>query len=112
MAVLWWAIGPKVDQTSLFYQFRLDERVPNDYLLRRIDGFVTAALADMHERLRPYYSDIGRPSVDLELMIRMLIIGYCDGLRSIPVCSSRQLCRDVIETSRRGKIAGTSKYTS
>ena len=70
------------DQASLFYQFHLDERVPKDHLLRRIDGFVMTALADMHERLKPYYSEIGRPSVDPELMIRMLIIGYCYGLRS------------------------------
>ena len=70
------------DQASLFYQFRLDDRVPKDHLLRRVDGFVTAALADMHERLRSYYSEIGRPSVDPELMIRMLIVGYCYGLRS------------------------------
>src|SRR3984957_7667988 len=69
-------------QASLFYQFRLDERVPQGHLLRRIDSFVTAVLADMHGRLQPYYSDIGRPSVDPELMIRMLIIGYCYGLRS------------------------------
>ena len=48
-------------------------------LLRRIDVFVTAALADLHQELEPYYSDIGRPSVDPELMIRMLIelhLGY------------------------------------
>jgi transposase len=70
------------DQPSFIYQFRLDERVPKDHLLRRIDGFVTAALADVHERLQPYYSEIGRPSVDPELMIRMLIVGYCYGLRS------------------------------
>ena len=70
------------DQVSLFYEFRLDERVPKDHLVRRIDGFVMAALADMHERLKPYYSEIGRPSVDPELMIRMLIVGYCYGLRS------------------------------
>jgi transposase len=70
------------DQGSLFYQFRLDERVPKGHLLRRIDGFVAAALADIHERLQPYYSEIGRPSVDPELMIRMLIVGYCYGLRS------------------------------
>ena len=49
------------EQWRLFYQFRLDERVPKDHLLRRIDRFVTAALADIHERLEPYYSDIGRP---------------------------------------------------
>jgi hypothetical protein len=42
------------DQASLFYEFRLDERVPKDHLLRRIDGFVIAALADMHERLQHY----------------------------------------------------------
>ena len=70
------------DQASLFYQFHLDDRVPKDHLLRRIDCFVMTALADMHERLKPYYSEIGRPSVDPELMIRMLIIGYCYGLRS------------------------------
>ena len=50
------------DQASLFYEFRLDDRIPKDHLLRRIDGFVTAALADVHERLEPYYSEIGRPS--------------------------------------------------
>jgi transposase len=68
------------DQASLFYEFRLDDRIPKDHLLRR--GFVTAALADVHERLEPYYSEIGRSSVDPELMIRMLIIGCCYGLRS------------------------------
>jgi transposase len=75
-------MGRRSDQGSLFYQFRLDERVPKGHLLRRIDGFVAAALADIHERLQPYYSEIGRPSVDHELMIRMLIVGYCYGLRS------------------------------
>src|SRR5215813_11460179 len=70
------------DQASLFYEFRLDDRVPKDHLLRRINAFVTAALADVHEQLGPYYSEIGRPSVDPELMIRMLIVGYCYGLRS------------------------------
>ena len=75
-------MGRRGEQWSLFYQFRLDERVPKDHLLRRIDRFVTAALADIHERLEPYYSEIGRPSVDPELMMRMLIVGYCYGLRS------------------------------
>ncbi len=70
------------DQASLFYEFRLDDRVPKDHLLRRIDVFVTAALANIREQLAPYYSEMGRPSVDPALMIRMLIIGYCYGLRS------------------------------
>jgi transposase len=75
-------MGRPGDQASLFYRFRPDERVPKDHLLRRIDGFVTVALVDVHERLEPYYSEIGRPSVDPELMMRMLIVGYCYGLRS------------------------------
>ena len=70
------------DQASLFYEFRLDDRIPKNHLLRGINAFVTAALADVHAQLDPYYSEIGRPSVDPELMIRMLIIGYCYGLRS------------------------------
>src|SRR5438105_10371137 len=74
------------DQTSLFYEFRLDDRVPKNHLLRRINVFVTAALADVHEQLDRYYSEIGRPSVDPELMIRMLIVGYCYGLRSERSC--------------------------
>ena len=52
--------------------------------------FVTAALADLHEELEPVYSDIGRPSVDPELMIRMLLVGYCYGIRS-----ERRLCQEV-----------------
>ena len=70
------------DQASLIYEFCLDDRVPKNHLLRRINVFVTAALADVHEQLDPHYSEIGRPSIDPELMIRMLIIGYCYGLRS------------------------------
>jgi transposase len=70
------------DQASLIYEFCLDDRVPKNHLLRRINVFVTAALADVHEQLYPHYSEIGRPSIDPELMIRMLIVGYCYGLRS------------------------------
>jgi len=70
------------DQGKLFYAFRLDDRIPKNHLLRRIDVFVTAALADLHQELEPYYSDIGRPSIDPELMIRMLIVAYCYGIRS------------------------------
>jgi len=70
------------DQASLFYEFRLDDRIPKDHLLRRINVFVTPVLGDLRERLQLYYSEIGRSSVDPELMLRMLIIGYCYGLRS------------------------------
>ena len=58
------------DQGRLFYESRLDDRIPQNHLLRRIDVFVTAALAD-HKELEPYYSDIGRPSVDSKLSSSM-----------------------------------------
>jgi transposase len=69
------------DQRQLFYEFSLDELIPADHLLRRINLFATAVLADLHEQLKAFYSDIGRPSVDPELMIRMLLVGYCYGIR-------------------------------
>src|ERR1700676_212503 len=78
------------DQASLFYEFRLDAMIPKGHLLRRIDVFVSDVLGDLHEQLGPFYSDIGRPSIDPELLIRMLIIGYCFGIRS-----ERKLCEEV-----------------
>src|SRR6202045_4538354 len=78
------------DQRQLFYEFSLDEMIPADHLLRRINVFATAVLADLHEQLRAFYSDIGRPSVDPELMIRMLLVGYCYGIRH-----ERRLCQEV-----------------
>ena len=74
----------------LFYEFKLDDMIPKDHMLRRMDVFVSAVLTDLHAQLRPFYSDIGRPSVDPELMIRMLLVGYCFGLRS-----ERRLCQEV-----------------
>lgn len=78
------------DQGRLFYEFRLEDRIPENHLLRRMNVFVTVALADLHKELKAYYSDIGRPSVDPELMIRMLVVGYCYGIRS-----ERRLCQEV-----------------
>ena len=78
------------EQASLFYEFRLDDMIPKGHVLRRINVFVTSVLGDLHEQLGPFYSDIGRPSIDPELLIRMLIIGYCFGIRS-----ERKLCEEV-----------------
>jgi transposase len=78
------------DQRQLFYEFSLDEMIPADHLLRRINVFATAVLADLHQQLKAFYSDIGRPSVDPELMIRMLLVGYCYGIRH-----ERRLCQEV-----------------
>ena len=77
-----------VMQESFFYGFSLEEHVPADHLLRSIDRFVD--LSGIREHLRPYYSETGRPSIDPELMIRMLIVDYSLGIRS-----ERRLCEEV-----------------
>jgi transposase len=76
------------DQTKLFYEFCLEDRVPADHLLRKIDRFLD--LSTLRQGLTPFYSPIGRPSIDPELMIRMLVVGYCYGIRS-----ERRLCEEV-----------------
>jgi transposase len=79
-----------VDQSHLFYLFNLEARIPGRHLLRRINPTVTRILAGLREKLEAFYSEIGRPSIDPELMIRMLIVGYCYGIRS-----ERRLCEEV-----------------
>lgn len=76
------------DQDRLFYDVSLDQLVPTDHLVRRIDGVLD--LSWLHRELAPYYSHTGRPSVDPELMMRMLIVGYVFAIRS-----ERQLCSEV-----------------
>jgi transposase len=78
------------DQSQLFYLFNLERRIPAGNLLRRINPVVTRILFELRDKLASFYSDIGRPSVDPELMIRMLIVGYCYGIRS-----ERRLCEEV-----------------
>ena len=70
------------DQSQLFYLFNLEERIPVSHLLRRINPVVTQVPAGLREKLEPFYSEFGRPSIDPELMIRMLIVGYCYGIRA------------------------------
>ena len=65
------------DQVRLFYSFHLEDRIPSQHLLRRMNVFVSAAFSDLHQELATYYSHTGRASIDPELMLRMLIIGYC-----------------------------------
>src|ERR1051326_8881446 len=77
-----------VAQEALFYSFNLERHVPAEHLLRSVDRFVD--LAEIREHLRAFYSETGRPSIDPELLIRMLIIGYCMGIRS-----ERRLCEEV-----------------
>ena len=76
------------DQGRLFYSFCLEEAVPEDHLVRQVAAVLD--LSWVHGELAPHYPDNGRPSIDPELMIRMLIIGYVFAIRS-----ERALCRDV-----------------
>src|SRR5688572_31252872 len=80
----------RADQAQFFYSFHLEERVPASHLLRKINVFVSKALADVHREMAAFYSHTGRPSIDPELMMRMLIVGYCFGIRS-----ERRLCEEV-----------------
>src|SRR5437867_2971003 len=76
------------NQGRLFYSFHLDEVVPDDHLVREIAAVLD--LSWVHRELAAYYPKMGRPSIDPELMIRMLIVGYVFAIRS-----ERMLCREV-----------------
>jgi len=75
-------------QDELFYSFSLESHVPGDHLLRGIDRCLD--LSELRQQLVPYYSHTGRPSIDPELMVRMLLVGYSFGIRS-----ERRLCEEV-----------------
>jgi transposase len=78
----------KSDQGQLFYEFHLSDAVPEDHMVRKIDAALD--LSWLRSELTPHYSSIGRPSIDPELMIRMLIVGYVFAIRS-----ERVICREV-----------------
>src|SRR5271166_231671 len=78
----------KSDQGQLFYEFHLSEAVPEDHLVRKIDAALD--LSWLRSELGPHYSSMGRPSIDPELMIRMLVVGYVFAIRS-----ERLICREV-----------------
>ena len=75
-------------QNQLFYDLCIESYVPEKHVLRALDRFLD--FRQIREHLAPFYSVIGRPSIDPELMIRMLLVGYCFGLRS-----ERRLCEEV-----------------
>lgn len=78
----------RVEQGSLCYEFSLERHVPQNHLFRAIDRFVD--LQEVRAHLASSYCPIGRPSVDPELLIRMLLVGYCFGIRP-----ERRLCHEV-----------------
>jgi hypothetical protein len=70
-------MGVRKAEAQLFYEFNLESHVPADHLLREIDRFLD--MDGMREKLRPFYSHTGRPSIDPELIVRMLVVGYVMG---------------------------------
>src|SRR5580658_447198 len=86
--LLWMAIyggftlmmGQHARSESLFYYFRLEDQVPENHLLRLVDKHIDFGL--VRERLKDSYSDTGRPSIDPELSLRILLIGYLYGVSS------------------------------
>lgn len=81
-------MGLQSEPDQLFYDFHLDDHVPEDHLLRKIDRFLD--FDDLRQKLKPFYCSNGRPSIDPELLLRMLIVGYCFAIRS-----ERRLCEEV-----------------
>ncbi len=73
-------MGQQVRSESLFYYFKLDDYLPENHLLRLIDQHIS--LAFVRERLKDSYSETGRPSIDPELLLRILLIGYLYGITS------------------------------
>src|ERR1700693_113347 len=67
-------------QQPLFYDFCLEDHVPDDHLLRQVAKVLD--LSGVRRKLAPYYSAMGRPSLDPDLIIRMLLVGYLYGIRS------------------------------
>ena len=103
-------------QDKLFYSFNLDDHVPRGHLLRGIDQVLD--LRELRATLTPFYSHTGPPSIDPELMLRMLIVGYCFGIRS-----ERRLCEEVhlnlayrwfcrLELDERCRITRPSRRTA
>ena len=96
----------KSDQGQLFYEFHLGDAVPEDHLVRKIDTALD--LSWLRSELAPHYSSMGRPSIDPELMIRMLVVGYVFAVRS-----ERLICREVqVNLAYRGSANSASKTPS
>src|SRR6202163_1459024 len=73
-------MGQQPRTESLFYYFRLEEQIPADHLLRLIDCHVDFSF--VRERLKGFYSATGRPSIDPEVLLRLLLVGYLYGITS------------------------------
>src|SRR5436190_16824160 len=73
-------MGQHSRSEALFYYFRLEDQVPENHLLRLIEKHISFAF--VRERLKQSYSETGRPSIDPEVLLRVLLLGYLYGITS------------------------------
>jgi len=81
-------LGRKKKDKPLFYYFSVEEMIPEDHILRLINKYVDFSF--IRSRVRHLYSYTGRPSIDPEVLIRMLLVGYL-----YSITSERKLCEEV-----------------
>jgi transposase len=89
---------------ALFYYFRLEDHVPETHLLRLIEKHISFGF--VRERLKASYSDTGHPSIDPELLLRILLIGYLYGISSERKLVEELLMRRVALVHRTGLRSG------
>ena len=101
-------VGQQTRSESLFYYFRLEDHIPDDHLLRLVDRHIDFAF--VREALKANYSHTGRPLIDPEVLLRILLIGYLYGIRSDVLCyrrSRRVLFLGVNRTGTRYAMSAT-----
>ena len=81
-------MGQQDRKEPLFYYFRLEDQIPETHLLRLIDRHMDFSF--VRTRLKSFYSQTGRPSIDPEVLLRLLLVGYLYG-----ITSERRLLDDV-----------------
>ena len=87
-------MGKRVMAEPVFSTVRIADHLPANHLLRAVDALLDTAF--VRRIMAPHYSLIGRPSIDLELMIRVLLVGYLGGIRS-----ERKLCAGILPLPAR-----------
>src|SRR6476620_717587 len=96
------------DQSQLFYLFNLEELIPASHLLRRINPVVSRVMAELRENLTPFYSDIGRPSIDPELEgIEFVIRAVQAGMNEWVVTIHFPDASEPLARSSEVKVTGT-----
>jgi len=73
-------MGHHARSESLFYYFRIEDQIPENHLLRLIDRHVSFDF--VREKLKDSYSETSRPSIDPEVLLRLLLVGYLYGITS------------------------------